>query len=511
MSRVKNSLRNLAASFAGEMITILFKFINRTVFIQFLGKQYLGITGLFTNVLSMLSLVELGLGSAITYNLYKPILDEDKKQIILLMNFYKKAYRVIGLLIGVLGIILLPFLPRIIKDDISFINVNFLFLMYLMETVSSYLFFAYKGTLIRAHQKEYIITVIGYFISIVRSIVQIIFIAVFRNFTLYVAILVISSIVRNLIVAAKADKMYPYIKRSTKDKLPKEEMKEIFRNCYALFIYKVNGVVLNATDNIVLSAYIGLETVGIYSNYLLIVSAIKNILNKFYSAITASIGNLHASGNVEQEHLVFKAVNFFTVCVYGLAAVGTFVVGNMFIKFWIGNEFVLPQSFTALIAMEIYIFGLQKNLATFRTSMGLFQQAKYRPLFGIIINLGVSLALINYVGIYAVVIGTIVAGLTTYMWYDPYIIYKHVFQKSVKEYFFKNIKFFCLVTAVAVISYSITSIIPGETIVNILVSSIICVIVMFLSIYLLYRNTPEYKYLINIIEKLFTKIRKRHS
>jgi O-antigen/teichoic acid export membrane protein len=505
MSRVNNSMKNLVASTGGEVLTILLKFITRSVFIKTLGTQYLGINGLFTNILSMLALAELGVGSAIIFDLYKPIAQNNKKKINQLMNLYRKTYRIIGLVVAALGVCLIPFLPYIIKDDVSFINVNAIFLLFLMQNVSTYLFFAYKSAIIKAHQKEYISTIIGYYFSIVTNIMQIIILVVFNNFTLYILTVVVFNILKNLFIALKSDKMFPYIKEKSDDILPKEERKHIFKNTFAIFIYKVNGVVVNATDNIILSIFIGLRIIGIYSNYLLIISVIKTMLNKFYNAIAASLGDLHASDDVENEHKIFKVVNFFTMCSYGLASIGTFVVANNFITLWIGEEFVLSQAFAFLVATEIYIFGLQKTLATFRTAMGLFQQAKYRPVFGIIINLGISILLVQYIGIYGVLIGTISSSLLTYMWFDPYIIYKHVFKRSVKEYYLTNIKYVLVIIIAGGLSYYLSSLINLDGVIFIIIQTLICFIVTGLIIFILYKNKPEFRYILNLINKMFLK------
>ena len=204
-------------------------FVTRSVFIKTLGTQYLGISGLFTNIMSMLSLAELGIGSAIIFNLYRPIADDDKPQIILLMNFYRKAYRIIGLAIAILGLCLIPFLPYLIKDKVQFLDVNFIFCLYLFQSVSSYLFFAYKSALIKAHQKDYIVTGIGYYFTVATNVIQILVLWLFHNFTLYILTVIVFNVLNNLTVALKSDKLYPFARRATKDKLDKAETKEIIK------------------------------------------------------------------------------------------------------------------------------------------------------------------------------------------------------------------------------------------------------------------------------------------
>lgn len=498
MSRIKNSCKNLFTSAGGQLLVILLGFFTRSVFIGTLGTQYLGINGLFTNIVSMLSLADLGIGTAITFNLYKPILDNDKHKILLLMNLYKKVYIIIGFAILVLGICLIPILPYLIKGDISFINVNVIFILYLFQSVSSYMFFAYKSSLIKANQTEYIITGIGYFFTIVTNIMQILVLVVFNNFTLYIFTVIIFNILNNLAVAIKSDKLYPFIKEKTDEVLDKVEMKEIFKNCYAIFLYKVNAVVLNATDNLVLSAFIGLNIVGIYSNYLLIIKAIKSIFVIFYNAVTASLGNLHASSDVEYESFIFRVVNLMSFWMFGVASIGVFIAANGFISIWIGSDYKLHQNFVLLISLDLYMYGIQKALATFRTTMGLFQQAKYRPVFGIVINLVVSIILVQYFEINGVMLGTIIANLLTYSWLDPYIIYKHGFKESVKGYYIKNTIYFLAVVVAGGLSYSLSMSIKVSGVLFVITCGIISVVVPCLLFFILFGRTKEFVYIVSL-------------
>lgn len=511
MSRKSNSIKNMVTSSFGEILSILLKFITRSIFISTLGTQYLGITGLFANILAMLSLTELGLGTAITFNLYKPIARKDVPHTQALMEFYKHVYRWIGLVIGGLGLLILPFLPYIIKDDISFINVNVIFIIFLMQSVSSYLFYAYKSALIRAHQKQYVITVIGYFFSIATNLFQIIVLVVYRNFTLYVFSMVAMNVISNLYIAARADKMYPYLKERPPAPLPKEERKEIFKNSYALFFYKTNNVVLKSTDNIVLSYFIGLRIVGIYSNYIMVYSTIQMILNKFYSAISASLGDLHAREDLEYEFRIFKVINFFTVYIYGLAALGVYHVVNLFITVWIGVEYTLGEAFALLLALEIFIHGYQRLLATFRTSMGLFQQAKYRPIFGIVINIVLSVVLVRFWGIHGVLVATLVANLLTFFWFDPYVIFTHGFQKPVRSYYLKNLGYIAAVGGIGILSRLALAPMAVEGLLGFLLKGSLSVAFMVVGMHLIFWKTSEYRYLMRLTGSMAKSLRKRRK
>lgn len=507
MSRTTNSIKNLVMNVISQLLTIICKIVTRTIFIQTLGKQYLGINGLFSNIITMLSLAELGFGTAITYNLYKPLAEQDKDRINALMQLYKKVYTVIGIIVLIIGLCLIPFLPNLISGDTSFININLIFILYLLQSVSSYLFYAYKSSLIKADQKEYKISKITYAFTLISNVAQIIILLVLKSFVLYVASIIICNVIQNLVIARKVDKLYPYINDKVYNKISKNEIKEIFKDCYALFIYKVNSVVLNATDNMVLSKYIGLEIVGMYSNYLIIVDNLKIVVRMIYNAVTASVGNLHATSDVEYENYIFRILNFATIWICGVASVGIFVVSNDFIEIWIGKDYLINQSFSLLLAINFYIWGLQMILSTYRNTMGLFQQAKYRPLFGMIINIVVSIILVQYYGIYGVIMGTIIANLATFMWFDPLIIYKHGFHMKVRGYYLTNIKYALSIAISATIAYGISMLFNTVSIVKVIVMTVICVLVTSSILIIFNGKTEEFEYIKKLILKMSVKIK----
>ena len=462
-SRTTNTIYNFTTSIGGQLLSILMQFVTRTVFIHTLGKSYLGIGGLFNNILYMLALAEFGVGSAILFKLYDPIAKQDHHRIAILMKFYKNVYRVIGIVIGCLGLCMIPFLPRIIKDysrlETLQINAVLIFCMYLFRIVSSYLFFAYKTAIIKAHQKEYLLNLISYLFTIGLAVVQIISLVMFKNFILYVALSVLEVIVRNIICARISDKMYPYIKEHTDEKLGSAEIREIVKDCMALFLYRMNQVVLKATDNMVISAFLGLESVAVYANYVIFYNTVNSLFSKIYNSVSHSLGNLHTIHDEKREYQVFKSFNLITAILGGTAGVGLAVVADEFVNVWVGSEWVIPQPFAVLLGIEVYTLALRQQLIKYRTTMGLFQQAKYRPVASMIINLVVSILLVKNWGITGVLVGTVVADWTTTMWYDPIIIHKYGFRGvvSVSQYFLRLATYSVLVAAIGGVDWLICS------------------------------------------------------
>ena len=357
-ARLKNTIFNFISSIGGQLISILMQFVIRTVFIHTLGKSYLGISGLFTNILSMLSLAEMGIGSAITFKLYEPIAANNQQRIATLMKFYKTVYRFIGFAVAILGASLIPFLPKLINDYDKLqslnLNVALIFSLYLFDSVSSYLFFAYKSALIRADQKEYRINIIEYFFSFFAGIGQIICLVWLENFISFVLVAIVKTILQNLFIARLVDKTYPYLKNPASDEIERHEAKEIFQDCGALFIYKMNSSVVKSTDNIVLSALLGLEYVALYSNYYIFYTSIIAFLNKVFNSVAHSVGNLHTTKNLKKEYDVFKSIMLISAVIGGTALFGISVVANEFISTWIGEEWVIAQPFALCLGLELF-------------------------------------------------------------------------------------------------------------------------------------------------------------
>ncbi len=515
-SRTKNAFLNFISSIGGQLITIVMQFVVRTVFIRTLGKSYLGINGLFTNILSMLSLAEMGVGSAIIFKLYEPLAKKDEKRIRVLMDFYRVVYQYIGAAVALLGLCLIPFLPKLINDyeKLASLNLNavLIYCIYLFDSVSSYFFFAYKSAIVKADQKEYYINLISYLFTIGAGLVQIICMVVFRNFLTYTLITVVKTISQNLVIALFANRTYPYIKEKSDQTIDREEAKGIFKDCGALFIYKVNNVVVKSMDNIILSAYLGLDSVAMYSNYYIFYTTIRTLFTKVFNSVGHSIGNLHALNRPKREYEVFESTMLISAVLGGTAMVGLFAVADEFIRIWIGESWVLVQPFAFLTGMELYTSSMKQALAKYRTSYGLFRQGWARPLVGMIINLLVSILLVQKMGISGVLIGTIVSDWATCVWYDPLILHKYGFQNKfpVAVYFLKFAEYFITTLAVGAADYFIcTHVLTGLGWFSVIIHALICGTTVPAALLLITYRTQEGQYLIKMLRNITRKILKK--
>lgn len=512
-SRTKNSIINILTGVGGQLLTVLLQFVVRTVFIRTLGKSYLGINSLFMNILSMLSLAELGVGSAIAFRLYKPLAENDEKRVRVLVKFYKLAYKVIGGLILLLGLLLIPFLPKLIKDYDSLaglgIDAVLIFILYLLQSVSSYLFLAYRSTVVTADQKKYVIDLIDYAANVVRSIIEIIILVFFKSFPLYTMAAVFTAIASSFIKGIVAKKMYPQFFLPEKDSLSKKEITELFEDCGALFIYKVNTVVVKASDNLVLSAFIGIAMVGMYSNYMLIYRTLVSLIQRVFSSFRASMGNLFATAPTETKYQFFRTVNFLTALLFGTAGVGVAVCANELIETWIGTDYVLAQPVPILIGIEMLFAGVVVNLGQVRSVSGVFRQAWYRPLLGIIVNIIVSVVLVQVWDISGVIMGTIASYVLTNFLIEPALIYKYAFHnhKPLFEYYKENAEYFLVCIAGAAVDMMICEhVLTGHGWLSVILHAMIVILTIPGLFALLFRNSYACKYLIRKVKSVLSKM-----
>ena len=501
-SRTENSIINSAMSIVTQVLTVVLNFAVKTVFIKMLNDEYLGVNGLFTNIITMLSLADLGIGIAIPYSLYKPLAKKDEHKINVLMNFYKKVYTIIGIAVLLIGLSLTPFLGLIIKDIPKNVpHLSLIYILFVIHSASSY-FFVYKKFLIDSDQKGYITSRIIFTFSTLLSIIQIILLVTTKNYILFLLSSIILVIIQNIYISSKANKLYPFIKNKTDEKLEKEDMEGIKKNVSSLFIYKVGTVIMNGTDNIIISKFIGLIIFGFYSNYVLIINSITTVLNQIFNAITSSIGNLVVTTNKKRSKEVYDNLNFANFWLYALFGVCIIVLINPFINIWIGKKYVMGFSIVFLLVLNFYVLGMQSVTNSFRNAYGLFWIAKYRPIIMVIINIVISVVLVQFIGIEGVLIGTLISRLVTTAWLDPYIVHKYGFEISPKSYYVDYLKYLVIFIAISIILNYFVSMVAINNIFILILIAILVVISVNVILVLLFFKTSEFNYFYDKIKKI---------
>ena len=443
-SRTKNSLRNAFIATIAKVIIFLVQFICRTIFIKLLDVEYLGVNGLFANILVMLSFAELGIGNAIIFKLYKPIAEHDEEKIKTYMNFYKKTYRIIGFTMLAIGCIIIPFLKYIIQDAPNIKeNLSYIYILFLANSVISY-FFVYKRSIITGHQKEYIVTIIEFIMIVTQNIAQIIVLLVLHNYIAYLIVQIICTILTNGVCAIVADKLYPFIKDKNYKKITKSEEKSIFKDVKSLVLYKLGYMISNGTDNMIISAFVGVSQVGILSNYTTIVNAIASFLSSFFNGFTASVGNLNTKGENSKKEGIYYQLILLLLFMYGIISVGMIILINDFISMWIGKEYLLSFSVCFILGLNEYVNGMRFANYTFRNTAGLFKKGKWIPLIASIVNIILSIILVQYTGIFGVIFATAITRMLISTMYDPYLIHKYIFKTPCIRFYKTYIYYFIL-------------------------------------------------------------------
>lgn len=460
VSRSQYVVRNTAVTLLTQLVKNVLGFLSRTAFIWVLGKELLGINSLFTEILAMLSFAELGIGNAFVYSLYKPLAERDNVKLGTLMRLYAKAYKGIGLLIGVLGLCLLPFLKMLVGDvavDDSLLYT--IFLMYVFNTAVSY-FFVYKTSLIVADQKNYIVLIAQEGFHAVQVAVQVVILLLTGNYVLFMAITVVCTIGTNVFLAHKADKMYPFLLEKMVKPLSAEERDEIVANVKSLVVYKLGSTVLGGTDSIFISAIINVVTVGFYSNYKLLVDLFTSLGSQVVSSITASVGNVNASEGKERKEAIFDGLLCASAWFFGLSAVGLLLLSNDFIRLWVGTDYVLDIASVAAIVGAFYVNNMHHACFVYRNTAGLFVYGKCIPVIASVLNIGLDVALGMWIGLPGIFLATIIARMLTYEIVDPLIIYRRVFGKSVLTYYWNYLKYTAIVAAAGVACWAVLRVIP---------------------------------------------------
>ncbi len=506
--RTLNSLKNALSNFANSLILNLLKFVSRIIFVKVLDEVYLGVNGLLSNVLGILALAELGVGTAINYSLYKPLADGNTEECKSLMKFYRMAYRIIALVILVLGLVLLPFLPWFIKDTSGIENLNIIYLIFLINMVIGYLF-SYKRTLITADQKNYKILPILIFCNLLMTVGQIVILLVFKNYILYLLVQTVCTLLENVLVNRYITKEYPYLKEINQAKqMKKKELKEIKTNIKALMFHKVGSYVLSATDNLVISKFIGIVTVGIYSNYVMIHSAISNFIYTFVNNSTASFGNLIAEGDKDKRFKVFTELDFIAYCLYGVSSICLLFTFNPFVEFVFGENFVLSFVVVLLIVINYYVVGLNQVPITVQAAAGVYKYDRYVPIIEAATNLSLSVILVQFMGLSGILLGTLISYCLPLI-IKPFVVFKHVLYKDIKLYFKSFFKQLLILTVSGVITFVILYFINVNIILQIAINFIVSLTIPTVIITLLYRNTEEFQSAKGRFVYLFNKIRKR--
>lgn len=509
-SRTEYSILNILTGLGGYALNTVIGLVCRMVFTRTLSAEYLGISGLFTNILSMLSLAELGIGSAIIYALYKPLAVGDQDKVASLVRFYGRCYKVIGIAVGAIGVMLMPFLHLLIQAPDIKESIYLIYLLYLFNSACSY-FFSYRSSLIMAAQQNYIVTAANYAITIGQSILQIVWLITTREYIGYLIIQCICGWIYNFTISHIAKKKFPYIVAKNIKPLEKEERSVLIRNVYALVIWKLCGLLVNSTDNIIITYFSGLAAVGLSSNYTLLSTTLNSLLNQLFNGITASVGNLNAIGSNEKKLKIFNVIDLASFWLFGWAAIGIFVMSSDIVCLMFGESYVLPLEIPFVIALNFYMVGMQSAVWTYKNTMGLFRQGRYLLILTAAINLVCSLWLGKMWGLFGILFATAISRACTNIWYDPYAVFKYGLGVQVSTYFKKYAVYAGILVLAAGLSFYLCSFVRSSQVIKVVLKFLICCIVPNATFLLCFYRKEEFRYYKRLLSTLVNKIMSRSS
>ncbi|MBJ8008159.1 MULTISPECIES: lipopolysaccharide biosynthesis protein [Bacillus cereus group] len=500
--RIQHSIKNISISIFAQLVMVVLGFISRKVFLDSLGISYLGIDGLLTSILSMLALVEGGIGASIVYNLYKPLAEGNKSKVIALVQLYKKVYVILSIIILVISIIIYPFLGYLMKNESSISNLSIIYIIFVVKNIISYLN-AHKWSLINADQKGYVLTRINLIFQVSTTIMKIVILISTQNYILYLAIELMIYAIQNVVNGRVVNKRYPYIQTKEKHSIDKETKENLIVNVKAMFLHNIGGYIVFGTDNILISSFISLAMVGVYANYTMIISQLSSLVTPILNGIGASVGNLIATENNEKNYSVFKVIFLVNFWIYSVCAIFLYNLLEPFISWWIGKNYLLDTITFTVVLMNFYLTGMRTGIATFKNKAGLFVQDKYAPLVEAFINLTSSLVLVNFLGLAGIFIGTTISTLATVFWTQPYIVYKNLFKKPVKFYFLRYGIYAILTLLIGFITTSICNVfIVGDGFMSLVGRGIVCIVIPNIMYVILFFGSKEFKYIKNALSSL---------
>ncbi len=435
IERTKNTVRNVIFGFIFRIINIVLPFISRTVILYVLGDKYLGLGSLFTSILSFLSLTELGVGAAMTFSMYKPIAENDRDTICALMNLYRKIYTIIGCVILAVGVALMPFLRQLIKGEIpGDVNLYLLYFLYLFNAVLSYWLFSYKNALLQAHQRTDVNSKISIIITPLSYVVMLGALIICKNYYAYAIWLPIFTVITNLIRSRYVDKHFPDYRAH--GQVSKELRSSISKKTMALIGTKLNTVVLNAADNLVMAAFLGLTAIAMYGNYYYIMSSIFGFLGIIYASMTAGLGNSLETEDLEKNYKDFEKFSFANSWIVGWCATCLVCLYQPFMKLWVGEALMFPLPIMLLFALYFYVYQIRKIPVVYKDAAGIWWEDRFRPYVCMVVNVVLNIVLVQIIGIAGIILSTVFSLSVSIPW-ENYTIFRYVFHRSSWQYYAK--------------------------------------------------------------------------
>ena len=463
----KNTKRNMVASAVNSGIKMLFPFVNRTMFLWLLGKEYLGLNGLFTSVIGMLSLAELGFSQAIVSSMYKPIADDDNDLVCAYLAFYRTVYRCVGAFVFAVGLCLLPFIRTLIKGDVPpDVDIHVLFLLHLANTSLSYFMFAYRGPVLSAYQRNDVSMNVHSTATVVQYVAVFLVLLLTRNYYWYVVTTIFFTSAANLVILRESKRLFPRVE--PRGALDPGKRRKVVSDVKSIFLHKVGTVVSYSTDNTVISAFLGLAAVAVYGNYYYVASTVAGLVAMVYASMAGGFGNrIYPESKERNFELFMKATRLSLVTVAWCAAV-MFAAYQPFIEMWAKGDPALVRHAATPFLMTVYFCVNQsrQTLLTFKGAAGLWREDRWKPVAGAFANLAMNISFVLYLPDEYKLDGVILSTILSYVFiqipWEAHVVFTRFFtRREAVRYWRMQGAFALLAVALAAASWQAASFAPS--------------------------------------------------
>ena len=508
-NRTTNTVRNTISGVFNKIVSILMPFLTRTVIIYVLGMEYAGLNGLFSSILQVLNLAELGISTAVVWGMYKPMATQDTDLLCALLKYIRRLYYIIGGIIAVVGIALIPFLPYLISGDVpSDLNITVMYGIYLLYTVIGYFFYSYKSTLLNAGQNVGIISNINSGIISLQSVAQILVVVIFKSYYGYLILMPIFTLINNVWISYAVKKLYPDI--TCRNELSVETKKDISAHIKGLFVTRICNTTRNALDSIFISAFLGLTTVAIYGNYYYIMYAVTGVLNAITTAMTASVGNSLVTENVEKNYHDMRKFNFLFNWIVGFCTCCLLTMYQPFMQVWVGEEGLFPFNMVFIFCLYFYFLNIGSIRAVYHDAAGLWWEARYRAILEAVANLILNFVLTSTLGAFGTVLGTLISLVFINYMYGAQIVFKYYFKGiSVKEYFKDNGKYGLVTLVACFIVFFIINRFDNTGWIGVIIGLITSLLIFNIIYFLFFCRTKLFKESLSTMRSIISNIRNK--
>ena len=507
LDRKKNAIRNTKWGIVEKIMILLLPFAIRTCLIYKLGIEYAGLNSLFSSILAILNLAELGVSRAIVYSMYSPIAQRDKNKICALLNFYKKTYIIIGFVVLIIGLSLMPFLSIFVKDKApDNINIYLIYLTFLINSVLGYFFFSYKNCIISSYQREDIISKNSFILNNIFYIIQITIILFLKNYYLYILTIPLLTILINLVNYFTASRLFPdYIPKGELDILTKNELR---KNIFGLLIGKIGGSTRNTLDSIIISSFFGIVAVGIYNNYFFVITSINGFLGIITNSILAGVGNKIVLESPQDNYLDFEKFHFFYMWLSGWCMVCLLCLYQPFMLIWVGEKLILP--FSSVFLLSYYFLMLKQGdiNSLYYQAAGLWYYGRWRSIIEAILNLILNILLGKLYGINGIIIATIISFTIVYFYGSSFTFTKYFKNGKLVRFYFENL-YFCIISILngLIFVYIFKYLKFSNLFVDLFIKSLICLVFPNLIFFVVFIcNKNKRKHIFDIIFQIKRKL-----